>query len=417
MKHIIISVFFVLLCLLGFSNNKTESKEIGKRYAGWSIGEFEIHQISTNRGESSFLIFPDGTSLLIDLGDHQYGYSFPSTIPMTLGAGEYVAEYVKDFNPSGKTVDYLLVTHFHSDHMGDMKMNFGVTNGRINDYQLTGIAEAGEFLSFRKIIDRGWPDYNFPLPVEKDNVSFFNYRKFVDWKMKSENVKMEKFVVGVDDQFVQLKEKQKAKNFSVRNITSSGTIWAGIKNQVNDLVSANSKNTAGRINENSMSTGMLFQYGKFKYFTAGDLCKSFLQKNGEEINIEVEAGKLVGEIDVCKSNHHGYTDALMQDFINSVNAKVYITPVWDSKHIHAEPMGRIIANPKSGKETLIFPTHISDEQRTKFKDYQFLKHIPVVTGHTVVKVARGGKKYKIYILKDSDASREVLGVYGPFMSK
>ena len=280
-----------------------------------------------------------------------------------------------------------------------------------------GIAEAGEFLSFKKIVDRGWPDYNFPLPVEKDNVSFFNYRKFVDWKMKTENVKMEKFVVGADDQFVQLKEKQKAKYFIVRNITSSGTIWTGTQNQVNDLVSANPKNTAGRINENSMSTGMLFQYGKFKYFTAGDLCKSFLQKNGEEINIEVEAGKLVGEIDVCKSSHHGYTDALMQDFVNSVNAKVYITPVWDSKHIHAEPMGRIIANPKSGKETLIIPTHISDEQRVKFAENQFLKHIPDMTGHTVVKVARGGKKYKIYILKDSDASREVLGVYGPFMSK
>ena len=55
-------LFFFLSC--SSLNNET-----GKSYKGWKKGELDIHHIYTGRGESSFFILPDGTTLLIDAGD------------------------------------------------------------------------------------------------------------------------------------------------------------------------------------------------------------------------------------------------------------------------------------------------------------------------------------------------------------
>ena len=35
----------------------------------WSKGNLDIHFISTGRGNSTFILMPDGTTLLIDAGD------------------------------------------------------------------------------------------------------------------------------------------------------------------------------------------------------------------------------------------------------------------------------------------------------------------------------------------------------------
>ena len=38
-------------------------------WQGWKRGHFQIHSIYTGFGESMFLIFPDGTTMLLDCGD------------------------------------------------------------------------------------------------------------------------------------------------------------------------------------------------------------------------------------------------------------------------------------------------------------------------------------------------------------
>ncbi len=35
----------------------------------WQSGYFDIHHINTGRGNSTFFIFPDGTTMLLDAGD------------------------------------------------------------------------------------------------------------------------------------------------------------------------------------------------------------------------------------------------------------------------------------------------------------------------------------------------------------
>jgi len=48
----------------------SSSNQIGKAYRGWHEGEMDLHHIYTGRGESNFMIFPDGTSMLVDAGDY-----------------------------------------------------------------------------------------------------------------------------------------------------------------------------------------------------------------------------------------------------------------------------------------------------------------------------------------------------------
>ena len=46
------------------------SEKVGDVYPGWKEGQMDIHHIYTGRGEASFLILPDATTMLIDVGDH-----------------------------------------------------------------------------------------------------------------------------------------------------------------------------------------------------------------------------------------------------------------------------------------------------------------------------------------------------------
>ena len=130
----------------------------------------EIHHIYTGRGESSFIIMPDATTMLIDVGDHdptveQYALMTEALPDRERRAGEYVARYVERVNPEGKSVDYLMLSHFHNDHMGTAAEPAAMTTDRAPNYYLAGIAEAGEFLRFDMLYDRGYPDYNYPFPM------------------------------------------------------------------------------------------------------------------------------------------------------------------------------------------------------------------------------------------------------------
>lgn len=45
-------------------------KAVGLPWKGWKNGHFQVYSIFTGVAESQFMIFPDGTSLLLDCGDH-----------------------------------------------------------------------------------------------------------------------------------------------------------------------------------------------------------------------------------------------------------------------------------------------------------------------------------------------------------
>ena len=45
------------------------AQQVGQPLPAWTPGTLDIHQINTGRGNAALLIFPDGTSMLLDAGD------------------------------------------------------------------------------------------------------------------------------------------------------------------------------------------------------------------------------------------------------------------------------------------------------------------------------------------------------------
>ncbi|MEE1145207.1 MAG: MBL fold metallo-hydrolase, partial [Bacteroidaceae bacterium] len=224
MKRILsLTLAFSLATILSARSND----EAGTPYRGWKKGEMDIHHIYTGRGEANFYIFPDGTSMLIDTGDHLA--SVPMTDPkpnLSRRAGEWVSRYILRTNPSGNKVDYLMVSHFHDDHMGSVTLDAPTTENRTPNYKLIGIAEVGEHIQFKHFIDRGYPEYNYPVPISDAHIK--NYRNFAEWHKQKYGAEQVPFEVGALNQIaLQKRPKKYASLFSIRNLAANGEVWNG----------------------------------------------------------------------------------------------------------------------------------------------------------------------------------------------
>lgn len=137
-----------------------QAQRVGEQLPVWRTGQLDIHHINTGQGNATFLVLPDGTTLLVDAGainSLDWRTNTPRNIPMkpnnSRQAGEWIARYVRNAlrfqnNP---VLDYAVITHFHDDHMGTPS---NVTKRGRGGYTLTGITEVGEYLPIRKVLDR-----------------------------------------------------------------------------------------------------------------------------------------------------------------------------------------------------------------------------------------------------------------------
>ena len=153
---------FLTIVLLAIAAMTARAADVvGRPIAPWQPGMLEIHQISTGRGNAGLYILPDATTLLVDVGE-QPGKNPKHTPPRpddTRLASQWVVRYIRhalrhDQQPA---LDYVLLTHFHQDHMGEVAPGMPVSP---HGYILTGVTRVVEDLKIGKLLDRGWPDYN-----------------------------------------------------------------------------------------------------------------------------------------------------------------------------------------------------------------------------------------------------------------
>lgn len=420
---IVVSPIYVIGCNSDVDINdnpddKTDfSDQIGKPLTPWKYGQMDICQINTGRGENYFIIFPDSTSLLIDVGDIRPDeFANPPRPNDTKSAGEWVAEFVKDVNPRKENVDYYHSSHLHPDHIGSTLTNsvMSTDKGLLN-YKPTGISQAGDFLHISKLVDRGYPNYNNPQDIS-GYADIANYRKFVEWKKLTAGLVAEQFEVGSDKQFKLNYKPNDFPTFKVQNLFANGQVWTGSGNQLIDYVHKNDKNLATTINENTLSCGIKFTYGNFSFYTGGDLYGTLLDENEVKINMESAIKNIIGEVDVCKANHHCFTGSMIPDFVNTISAKIYLLSYINSKHLKTPVLTNLVTNPKNGKSCFMVPTYLSNDQKISIMSMSFYNQI-TASGHAVIRVLEGGNSYLLYILNDEDELRTVKAVYGPFISK
>ena len=388
--------------------------QVGKTWKGWKKGEFQIHFIYTGVAESLFLIFPDGTTMLLDCGDHNAIGRGKLAVPVLPNgdrhAGEWIARYVERVNPYKTDVDYMMLSHYHSDHGGcdTFYADKVVRDGQ--DYYLSGFSQAAETLHFKKAIDRCWPDYNDPIPsTEKSGNNGEHMKRFYRYMQQHRGMEIEKFRVGAMNQITLQKNPEKYPNFSIRNLCGNGKIATPdgrIVDLYKEYIDANHPKT---LNENGMSLGMIISYGDFKFYTAGDFSDKFKMPDGSIRIIEDEIAAVCGQANVTKINHHGH-NSMTPKLLAALRSQVYVSCVWDQLHNLTHVMDIVADRSIYPGERIICPTMMPAERRAEDAGKAWMNDVAKASyegGHVV---AKGGKTYTVSYLSAQDESMTVKSV-------
>lgn len=355
----------------------------------WKKGYMDIHQISTGRGDVAYLIFPDGTTMMVDMGDlgvNNYTQEIMGAKPSPAKKpAEWVARYIKHFaEPVGNDgrIDYMMVTHFHGDHIGAFD-KLAITSDK-RTYKLQGITHLAELLQIDRIVDRGWPDYNYPSAsqVNSSNSGVANYISFMGDRATEGKVN-EKFAVGSTKQFTLLNDK--GYDFKVMNLAGNLEYWNGTNI---------SKYSLSTNDENEYSLAVRISYGKFDWYTGGDL-----KNEGYEDAIS----KVAGTTDVVVCNHHAYSDAMHAGFVKNMDASAWVVPCWDYYHPQPDPLQRMLAE-TAGGEKMVFSAGLVESNRFRLGE----NGKKIKAGHIMVRVYEGGDTFQIFVLNDGDEYYEII---------
>lgn len=392
---------------------------VGKPWPGWKPGEFQIHFIYTGVAESAFYIFPDGTTLLLDCGDHPALTRLELAVPVKPNpgrlAGDWIARYVQRVNPNGADVDYMELSHLHSDHAGCPSWQSCRREGRDrkHDYYRSGFALAAETLRFKKAIDRGWPDYDDPLRTlaAGSEQVLDHMRKLYAWLGARDGLTVEKIRLGARDQLVPLRHPADAKGFEVFNLCANGR-YVRKDGSVCDLYAEHiARARPASLNENGMSIGHIFTYGKFKFYTAGDFSDILRTPEGRMMTEDALAEALP-KVNVAKVNHHAHY-AMPSKLVAALAPQVWTVCVWDQLHCIAGDMARMADRTTYPGERIICPGIFPRERRDEDAGKPWLAAIHPSAfqgGHVVVNVAPGGDAYTVSYLTAEDESMTVRSV-------
>lgn len=391
--------------------------QVGEKWIGWKPGQFQVHFIYTGVAESMFYIFPDGTTMLLDCGDHDAlarGEKAVVALPNTQRhAGEWIARYVQRVNPAFKDVDYLMLSHYHDDHAGCPWFYADKVERDGKPYYISGLSQAAEFLNFGKAFDRCWPTYDDPLPFAPKHQRQMQFvRNFYEYQQKNRGMKMEKFQLGAVNQIAMLHNASQYPKFSIRNICANGRI-ANPDGTIKDLYAERiARDHLTSLNENGMSLGMVFTYGKFKFFTAGDFSDSWKLPDGTKFQTENELAKVCGHAHVAKINHHGHY-SMPDDLIKALGSRVYVSCVWDQLHTLACVMERIADRKLYPGDRTFYPGIMPVERRRVEAGQAWLKDVEPACFegvHIILNVEENGEDYSMTCLSAADEKMLVKSV-------
>ena len=385
-----------------------------ERLPPWSPGELDIHHIDTGRGNATFLIGPDGTTLLIDCGASDDGpaVSAPCRPDASRQPGEWVARYaLRQAQVAGRdTLDYLVVTHVHPDHVGDIPI--GAAPRQDHSFIPTGVSQVDQFMPAAVILDRGYPDYGALPPP--DAPFAVNYRAWLDVRRRS-NRKLEAIHVGSDRQ-IRLRSAAQYPSFSVRAVAANGRVWTGEGENSRSLfpdVASFTPNS--RPTENACSLALKLSYGRFSYFSGGDLNADTRDGRLPWMDVETAAVRAAGPVEVAVADHHGYFDACGVEFVNRLNAQVYVIPAWHVTHPGPAPMERLIGAWPGAKQHDVFTTEMLPANR--LFNARWLSRMRATQGHVTVRVAAGGESYRVFVTDSAQENGGLTLACGPYQCR
>lgn len=408
MKSMLILTFFLASSMILGQN-----KELPK----WEVGLLDIHFISTGRGNSTFIVFPDGTTMLVDVGD------LPPTdierrsavIPNSSKTpAQWVADYIYQFHPYGKNakLNYALITHYHDDHFGHFDNS--VKEYKKGGYKLSGITELGTIIPINKLIDRG---YDFPVNLKSPEIhsnmgvtrllnDLKEYWKFINYQEKENGLENKKFAVGSSSQFVLENDPISFPEFKIKNLFANGEIANGW----DDKIGIQKFKEGEYPGENDLSCGIRITYGKFDFYTGGDISGVNGIGVSDYYKIDAIVAPVIGPVDVAMLNHHGNRDSQSEYYVRTIRPRVWVGLSWTSNHPGEETLRRITSTDVYPGERDLFTNFMHPANETVMGK-RFINRYKSTSGHIVVRVYPKSDNYDIIVLNDKDEQREIIAQY------
>jgi competence protein ComEC len=232
--------------------------------------DLKVYAIDVEGGKSTLYVSPSGQSMLVDAGHDGNGRDADRIVAAARAAGV-------------KQIDYLLITHYHGDHIG-------------------GVPQLAARMPIRNFIDHG---RNFE--TVKDNGDVYN--EYVAVRAKGNHI-----VVKPGDRVpvagMQVDVVSASGEAIVKPLEGAG---AG---QPNPLCTAYKPLEPDK-GENARSIGIVVTVGKFRLIDLGDLYWN------QEHDLACP-NNLIGAVDVYMTTHHGKRTSGVPALVQAVHARAAI---------------------------------------------------------------------------------------------
>jgi hypothetical protein len=407
-----------LLCLSGTAlpGCATSNDSRASSLDPWQPGQLDIHHLAIGRGSATLVILPDGTSLLIDAGAsaNATDVSVATRPGPQRRAGEWIARYAqRHLKPTGgRGLDYLLVSHLHPDHLGDVAS--GLPQSRRGDYQLTGVMDVAEQLEIGTLIDRGFPDYRYPGAGIEQAPFAANYRAYVAARQAGGGA-VQRFDAGTDRQFLPRGHRPAAGHFAVRNIAVNGEVWTGRGDETRSMFpDPATLPDRDRPSENMCCAAVRIESGPFRYFTGADLTSSTFDGELPWRDILGAAARAAGPVDVATADHHGLYDGVSADVARTLRPRAWVIPTWHISHPSLQQLEhmfneRLYAGPRE-----VFATEVMHENALMHR--RLMQKLRSTRGHVIVRVDAGGERFRMLVTDNGDESDRVIFESAPIAS-
>ncbi len=340
------SRFAILIALSLVGSAAILAQSVGEPLPAWREGYLDIHFINTGRGDAALAVLPDGTSLEIDAGDGGHGPTrrgVPLKPDGSRPAGEWLARYARRVLAfrDEPAIDYAFLTHLHDDHM-------------------SGYPELADHIAIGTLLDRGYPDYDYPSPVP-DGSDAAKYVSFVRQGVKDGRFRAERVRPGSPDQVRLLYAPQAYPELEVRMIAANGEVWTGVGENTRKHFPKNYRDLpAGqRPSENQTSAGLRVSYGEFDFYTGGDIPGMLQPGQPSWMDVETPVAKAVGPVEVAAANHHGNRDSTNPFFVQTLRPRLWILQVWSANHPGEDVLSRLLSTYLYPDERDILATNMS----------------------------------------------------------
>lgn len=230
-----------------------------------------LYFIDVEGGQATLIVTPSGQSMLVDTG-------WPTD---TLRDARRIAAAVK--KAGVETLDYLVITHYHADHVG-------------------GMEQLASRVKFRTVITHG--------PTTETNTTGETMMATFRAAMAASGAK--EIVVKPGDT-IPLKGVDIKVLASNRQLIAASQPAAGARNALCEGVEPRRTDTS----DNSASVGMLFTFGAFRFLDLGDLTQDLEFQMACPVN-------RIGEVDLLLTTHHGSGQSNAPVLVHALKYRVAI---------------------------------------------------------------------------------------------